>query len=198
MLDVSLKTPLGGTFNVEFYANVTDAQYVKWTGYATGRVRFPGLGTQGEGSLVITLKRKDQELAPLAIRNGVWQNLSSTSLGLLVAADLRELVDALNGGLPSASLCLAGKVLDGAFRVKGDGSWWDSAWDNLTLGGILKVQAVRSEISRDLGTGFLARLEASTLTLRNIGAHQKYTLPTLLEAHSTSAVVVELLNAWFT
>lgn len=197
-LHTDLKADTSERFvSVEFFARVVDSQYVKWKGSTVRQIDFPRGDDLQPPVICITLNRAEQEAPPLNIKGALWLTLSSTPLGQLVASDLQELIDALDDGLPSAALCLMGKVLDGALRMKGQGDWWNPSWDNRTLGALFREEAVRKAVASDLGEGYLMRLEATSLPLRNIGAHQKATLPTLLEAQSTSAVLVELLNSWF-
>lgn len=196
-VELSRKRGLTTHFFYDFTATVTDVQMVRWSGTERVHLLVPAFNRPVNERVKITLHRSVQDFPSLLVKSSVWRNLLGSTTGEFLLPDLQELVDTLGGGYPSATLCLAGKVLDGVLKTKGVGTWWDNGWDRDTLGVLLGRDPIKKAIRSDMGDGFLTRLEAVTLPLRNLGAHQKFTHATMSESHAVASVVVELLNKWF-
>lgn len=118
--------------------------------------------------------------------------------GPLILGDIEELNAAAQGGLASATLCLWGKVLDGAIKLRGRvEGWWNADWDEKTLGWVLSEKnPVYPHLSKLAPDGLLDRLRDKTKYLRNSGAHQNYTRVSDVEAYGAIEALSEFLSTW--
>jgi hypothetical protein len=115
----------------------------------------------------------------------------------LLLYDIAELFDALAAGLPSSSLVMAGKVLDGTLKLKGvEENWWNPDWDERSLGFLLDQPAVKAAVTKRLSKGYWDRLRGSALA-RNPAAHQKFSQVSYHDALSAATIVLEAVNRWF-
>lgn len=199
-LKVSL--PLAGPFNIRFtyrmVAKGYDSQGVAWAGETTETLGSgPDGATLPERELFVEMHRQPRDVSRLSPSDETVGLLIQDSLGRLVLKDIDELLTSLAGSLPSGSLSLAGKVLDGLIKTKGQrGGWWPAELDTKPLGVVLKHPEVVKRGKVALGAPTWERLEHSFLYLRNTGAHQKYVEISIATAESEAELVLQLLEKW--
>lgn len=196
-----LRRPLPALVRVQFQLKVSaggfDARRVRWEG-----VTFLTLGPAQPGLLLpetvtyVPVQRATNAAEEFALAEAALAILDSTVLGKLVLYDVDEMLTVLRHQLPSATVSLAGKVLDGVLKVKGNGSWWPSSLDEKPLGTVLLDPTVRQHLEADLGLAAWHRLTASFLYLRNTGSHQKYTPVAMPDATASVGMVLDILNEW--
>jgi len=145
-----------------------------------GRVRVPDPGTAD-------------------VRLDVLENLESLANGEEVAWSIAEMVGSLQSNLPTAAVCMAGRVVGQAIWLKGQGGWWDPAWDSErpTLGPLLDKPPVRSAIESATTPGYYARLRRSFLLLRNDASHGIDTPISMNEARTCVDLARQLVEAWW-
>ena len=200
---VSLNTQgFVGLVNLEFQASTIDsATGVGWSGevrHRWGLVHIrPGLpGPKREAQVMLSRQPRD---ISFGLNSQTFTAIQASAEGGLLLYDIEELLECLRSSLPSASLALAGKVLDGSVKIKAraDG-WWQSAWDRLPLGSLLSEAEVKKRLVSTIGEGGWDRLKGSGVYVRNVGAHQKFVLVSMDEAVASSRVVFDFMVRWWT
>jgi hypothetical protein len=142
-------------------------------------------------------RSRHQKIQEVHLHGLLQHQLAVEPEGSLLLDDHREMCETLIRGYPSAATALAGKVLEGILRIRGERErWWDDAWDRMTIGALLDEEAVRAAIRKQLGDGWLRKIEGAG-ALRILGAHHKGVRITMAEANSAANVVNDVLAAWW-
>lgn len=129
----------------------------------------------------------------------VLNRVASKQYGEELAWTAAEMIACLQSHLPTAAVSVAGRALGQAIWLKGQGAWWDPAWDSErpTLGPLLDKTPVRAAIEKATSPGFYQRVRRSFLIVRNDASHGIDTPITLVEARACADLVRQLLEAWW-
>lgn len=199
IIDLEVKKPPGYVVTTEFSAEFNDRWGVEWESHFSRDIKLVRV-RPGESQLVrevsLLLNRKAR-IVKFEIGQETIAILKSMSLGDYIVHDLDELMSCLRSNLPSASLCMIGKVLDGIVKAKAqvDG-WWKQEWDDKTLGALLNVIDVKKRLTDKIGEPGVRRLFATAVVLRNLGAHQNFERVSVDEALSSFRVLTEFMVRW--
>lgn len=153
-----------------------------------------------DSPLVLTLGRELQrEPGVTFTRSGVLRSIARLPHGEELAWSVAEMSDAIQCSLPTSAVCLAGRVMGQAIWLKGQRTWWETAWgtERLTLGPLLDKQQVRAAIEGALTPGYYQRLRRSFLLLRNDASHGIDTPITMNEARTCGDLARQLIEAWW-
>lgn len=199
---VEMRWPVSnGPKQIQVYISVStiDPFEVHWDVSEEQLLERPYMRSDGDPpapSLFVSLRRGNQRQPLLFVDPEPRDVMQSDRRGAFVLADFDEYCDALHAGLPIAASALAGKVIEGSIRRRGEiDGWWKAEWEKKTLGQLLEEQVVQSQISQDFGTGFWEKVKGSP-ALRNAAVHQNWVITTMPEAAGASSVVLRFLNRW--
>jgi hypothetical protein len=176
----------------------TDRQGVHWEDDREVRYTISGRGPfRVQDVEAFGLHRSRHDISAFGLDQSAIDGISQHAEADLLLYDIAELFDALAAGLPSSSLVMSGKILDGTLKLKGDREhWWNSDWDDKPLGFLLDRPEVKAAVIGRLGRGYWDRLRASALA-RNPAAHQKFSQVSYHDALSVATIVLEAVNVWF-
>ena len=190
---------LPGTRVFEFEAEGRDSKGVSWEGRRVVRwtlVRMnPGVeAPRREVTIVLSRQGREVETRPTSDALAAAAVLDPSGF---VLREVDELMDSLSANLPSASMAVAGQLLDGLIKARGrkDG-WWDRDWDRLPLGPLLELEPIKTRLSKAMGSGGWERLRGSGVYVRNVAAHHKGDSPSMEEALASARVIYDLMERW--
>jgi hypothetical protein len=198
----NLLCPVPSVIPVQFQFKLTargfDTRRVQWTGSIDVTLGPRPLGQLlPEITAYVPVQRATFTAENFELEEAAIAALDQTELGKLVLYDIDEMVTALRQSLPSGTLALAGKVLDGTLKFKGSAAaWWPAELDEKPLRPVLQHPTVRSRIESEIGPAEWVRLTTSFLYLRNTGAHQKYTSVSHTDAAASVGMVLDIINGW--
>lgn len=193
-------TGVVGIVALEFRATVLDSLGVEWTGNSVYRwtLVYTRAGTPApKREALIVLGRVPREV-PLELNPETFGAIERSDGGALLLADVEELVDSLRASLPSASVALVSKVLDGSIKIRGRArGWWRADWDRLPTGALIAEPEVKRLIIERIGDGGWERLRGSAVSLRNVGAHHLSEQVSIDEAMGSARVLFDFLPRWW-
>lgn len=183
-----------------YVANYTDPTGIGWIGtggfdlvVATGKLIRP----KHNSTIEIVTQRVPAPLPYLGIDKSTVQAISGTEGGPLVLNDLDEMLTAVRIALPSSTLAMAGKGLEGFLRMKGRSEdWWKKKLNGLSIGRLLADPDVEAVVTRRIGEGAWGRLRGSSVYVRNQGVHNNESSVTAAEAISAAEIVLHVVNSW--
>jgi hypothetical protein len=191
---------VNGTVKVEFSAEGYDGTGVLWKGQSVVSWRLVHVGpgqSAPRRETRIVVRRQPREVnveLDIAIRSAVARDAN----GILVLADTDELIDSLRSNLPSGSMALVGKVLDGAIKIRAqEEGWWSPDFDGKPLGLMLTTPAIKARIDAKIGPGNWERLRGSGVYIRNVGAHQSFDRVSMEEALASTRIVFDFMRKWW-
>lgn len=191
---------ISGSVQVRFVCEGEEETGVHWSGETSVRWQlvYVRVGhTPPRREVLIAVERQSREIT-LGLSFGLRDRIRSDPDGPFLLVDVDELVDCLEASLPTASMALVGKVLEGALKVRGHAEgWWLSTYDNETLGQLLAEPSIKTTIENRIGSGNWNRLRGSSVFVRNVGVHQTFARVSMEEALASTRIAFTFLSRWW-